>query len=532
MPRREKMSAVDTAWLRMDRATNLMMIVGVMVFANRMDFARLRDTVASRLVARYRRFRQCAVQEVGGAFWEDDPDFDLDAHLRRRALPRGSGKAALQALAGELAVQPLNPGKPLWRFDLIEDYEGGSAMVIRIHHSIADGIALVGVVLSLTDQSSDAPPQKAPPPAMDDHEYDVDEPSRGLLETLAEALGTAVHAGSDLGAKALTLAQDPDRLQTYGQYGIGLLAELAKLLAMPPDSPTSLKGHTGTVKRVAWAEPLPLPEVKALGKALGCSVNDVLLSAVAGAFRAYLQQKGESVEGVELRAMVPVNLRSARDEGTLGNRFGLVTLSLPLWEANPFARLFLVRERMNELKHSFQPPLTLGVLAAVGLAPKLAQQAFLDMLAAKASAVMTNVPGPKEPLYLAGNRLDQCMFWVPQSGDIGVGVSILSYNDAVQFSLIADRHFIPDPDSVTPLFAAEFEKMLLALLMLEWDRPLDPILAEEKLFGRRITGAAAAAAPKPRRRKAAPGPAAKAAVSPAPTAGAVPPRRIPKRFGA
>ncbi len=539
MPRREKMSAVDTAWLRMDRPTNLMMILGVMVFSRRMDFDRLRNTIAARLVARYRRFRQCAVQEVGGAFWADDPDFDIDAHLRRRALPRGSGKVALQALAGELAVQPLNPGKPLWRFDLIEDYEGGSAMVVRIHHSIADGIALVGVVLSLTDPSPEAPPQMAPQ-ALRDDEGDGDEPSRGLLETLAESLGTAFHAGSDLGSKALTLAQDTDRLQTYGQYGIGLLAELAKLLAMPPDSPTRLKGHTGTVKRVAWAEPLPLAEVKALGKALGCSVNDVLLSTVAGAIRAYLKQKGENVEGIEVRAMVPVNLRSAGDEGTLGNRFGLVTLSLPIWEGNPFARLFLVRERMDELKHSFQPPLTLGLLAAVGLAPKLVQQAFLDMLAAKASAVMTNVPGPKEPLYLAGNRLDQCMFWVPQSGDIGVGVSILSYNDAVQFSLISDRHFIPDPETVTPLFAAEFEKMLLALLMLEWDRPLDPILAEEQLFGRRVTGVPAPR--KPARRKAAPKSSA-AAVSPAPsagdtgsgsagdmTSGPTTARRIPKRF--
>jgi WS/DGAT/MGAT family acyltransferase len=318
-------------------------------------------------------------------------------------------------------------------------------------------------------------------------------------------------------------------MQTYGQYGIGLLAELAKLLAMPPDSPTSLKGHTGTVKRVAWAEPMPLAEVKALGKALGCSVNDVLLSAVAGAFRAYFLQKGEAVEGVEVRAMVPVNLRSARDEGTLGNRFGLVTLSLPIWEANPFARLFLVRSRMDELKHSFQPPLTLGVLAAVGLAPKMVQQQFLDMLAAKASAVMTNVPGPKQPLYLAGNRLDQCMFWVPQSGDIGVGVSILSYNDAVQFSLISDRHFIPDPETITPLFAAEFEKMLLALLMLEWDQPLDPTQVEESLFGRRITGVPEAALRKPARRKATPEPST-SSVAPAPAPSPAAPRRIPKRF--
>ncbi len=487
MPRRERMSAVDTAWLRMDRPTNLMMIVGVIVFKQPVDYPRLRDTVAARLVGRYRRFRQCAVQEVGGTYWEDDPDFDIDSHLRRRALPAGAGKEALQALASELAVQPLNPGKPLWRFDLIEDFEGGSAMVIRIHHSIADGIALVGVFLSLTDTSPGAPPDIPAELAWGADDADDSggfEPSHGLLETLVEGIESALSAGGDLGARALDLAHSPERLQTYGEYGIGMLAELAKLLALPPDSPTILKGHTGTQKRVAWSDPLPLEEVKALGKALGCSVNDVLLSAVAGAFRAYFLQRGESVEGVEVRAMVPVNLRSARDEGTLGNRFGLVTLSLPLWEPNPFARLFLVRSRMNELKGSFQPPLTLAILAAVGYAPKLVQQQFLDMLAAKGSAVMTNVPGPREPLYLAGSRLDQIMFWVPQSGNIGIGVSILSYNDMVQFGLITDRHFVPDPETLTPLFDSEFEKMLLALLMLEWEQPFDPTLAEQQLFGR------------------------------------------------
>ena len=527
MLRRERMSAVDTAWLRMDRPTNLMMIVGVMVFSKRMDFNRLRDTVEARLVGRYRRFRQCAVQEVTGAWWQDDPDFDIDAHLKRRALPAKAGKKELQALASELAVQPLNPGKPLWRFDLIEDYEGGSAMVVRIHHSIADGIALVGVILSLTDLSSHAVAQKRIAPEVE--ETDSDEQPEGLLDTLADALGSVFSMGTELGGKALDLASDRDRLSTYGRHGIGLLTELAKLLAMPPDSPTSLKGKTSTVKRVAWSDPIPLAEVKALGKALGCSVNDILLSAVAGALRAYFQQKGETVHEVEVRAMIPVNLRSARDEGTLGNRFGLGTLSLPLHEGNPFARLFMVRERMNELKGSYQPPLTLGILAAVGVAPKIVQQQFLDILAAKASTVMTNVPGPKQPLYLAGSRLDQCMFWVPQSGDIGIGVSILSYNETVQFSLITDRHFVPDPETITPLFAAEFEKMMLALLMLDWDTPFDPVHVEQLLFGKQLPPPLSAVKTKPptptvhRPRGAAPAkPTTKAATPVA--------ARVPKRF--
>jgi WS/DGAT/MGAT family acyltransferase len=531
------MSAVDTAWLRMDRPTNLMMIVGVMVFDHRMDFDRLRDTIEARLVGRYRRFRQCAVQEVAGAFWQDDPDFDMDAHLRRRALPSGAGKKELQKLAGELAVQPLNPGKPLWRFDLIEDYEGGSALVIRIHHSIADGIALVGVILSLADLTPDAPVQ--PHVTLEEDETEGDPMPAGLLETLAETLASALNAGSELGGRALDLASDRDRMSTYGRHGIGLLTELAKLLAMPPDSPTSLKGKTSTVKHVAWCDPFPLAEVKALGKALGCSVNDILLSAVAGALRAYFEQKGETVREVEVRAMIPVNLRTAKDEGTLGNRFGLGTLSLPLHEGNPFARLFMVRERMNELKSSYQPPLTLGILAAVGHAPKILQEQFLDILAAKASTVMTNVPGPKQPLYLAGSCLDQCMFWVPQSGDIGIGVSILSYNDSVQFSLITDHHFVPDPETITPLFAAEFDKMMLALLMLDWEQPFDPAQVEQQLFGKQMPPplSAAGPAPKPpRARKPRVSTDAKAVAKPAAgkRSSASPPAaakaRIPRRF--
>lgn len=541
MLHRERMSPVDTAWLRMDRATNLMMIVGVIVFDCRTDFKRLRNTVESRLVERYRRFRQCAVAEVAGAWWQDDPAFDLDFHLRRRSLPAQAGKRELQALASELAVQPLDPGKPLWCFDLIEEYGGGSAMVVRIHHCIADGIALVGVILSLTDTSPQAAPQKRSAAKV---RAAAEEPAGGMLEFLADTLGSAVSMGSELGSKALQLASDPDRLSVYGRHGIGLLTELAKLLAMPADSPTSLKGKTGMAKRVAWSELIPLPEVKALGKALGCSVNDILLSAVAGALRAYFVQKGESVRDVEVRAMIPVNLRSARHEGTLGNRFGLGTLSLPVHEANPFARLFLVRQRMNELKGSYQPPLTLALLGAVGIAPKLVQQQFLDILAAKASTVMTNVPGPRQPLYLAGSRLDELMFWVPQSGDIGIGVSILSYNDNVQFGLITDRNFVPDPETIAPLFAAEFEKMLLALLMLDWEQPFDPTRAEQMLFGKQLVpprGAAGAKLKAPTRpRKTAPAkPAAKpaAAVRPgkvAPASAAAPAAaaatRVPKRF--
>jgi WS/DGAT/MGAT family acyltransferase len=474
MSEREKMSAVDTAWLRMDRPSNLMMIVGILALSARVDFGRLKRTIEYRLVARFPRFRQRVEQDALGAWWVDDPDFDLDNHVTRCALPAPAGKEELQHLASELAAEPLSATRALWRFDFVENYGGGAALILRIHHCIADGIALVGVMLSMTDQTADALP---PTPAPARHNRRA-EPWLALLDPMTRAGTALLGMTTRFWAGYFNLLTHPDAALRLGQHGVGLAAELARLLVMPADSPSRLKGHTGADKQVAWCEPIPLDHVKALGKILDCSVNDILLSAVAGALRGYLIAQGDDVAGVEIRALVPVNLRAEQDAGTLGNRFGMITLLLPVHEGNPFARLFKVRDRMLELKGSYQPPLTLLLLGIAGMAPKPIQEKFLDMLANKASAVMTNVPGPQQPLYLVGSRIDQIMFWVPQSGDIGLGVSILSYNHSVQFGLITDRRFIPDPQTVTPLFVAEFEKMLTALLLHDPRQPLEPAAME------------------------------------------------------
>jgi WS/DGAT/MGAT family acyltransferase len=233
-------------------------------------------------------------------------------------------------------------------------------------------------------------------------------------------------------------------------------------------------------KRVAWADPLPLDEVKTLGRALGASINDLLLACVTGALRSYLLEHGDRVGGVTLRALVPVNLRPLDKAYRLGNQFGLVFLDLPIGIENPIERLYAVRANMAALKDSFQPVLALGLLAAMGAGPKILQETLLVALARNATAVMTNVPGPQTPLWLAGARLDGLMFWVPQSGDIGMGVSIISYNGAVQFGVIADEGLCPDPDRIAERFRAEFEKLVLTTLMAPWPREgdLDPDIAE------------------------------------------------------
>lgn len=487
MRKREKMSSVDTAWLRMDRSTNLMTIVGVLILAGPVDYARLKRTIEKRL-APFRRFRQRVVVDASGAWWEDDPTYDIEAHLHRVALPGRADKPELERFAADMVSQPLDDSKPLWQFTLIENYRGGAAILSRIHHCIADGIALIGVMLKLTDADATgdgSDPVESPAADIEADAGDGDETDlwkQLLAPVTAAAIRTIGYSGKAW-STYLEIISQPEKATHYAKVAGAVTADLVQLLSMPDDSPTRFKGKPGVAKRVAWSEPMPLDQVKAVGNVAGGSVNDVLLSCVAGALGAYLVEQGDDPEGVEIRAMIPVNLRRPGKELRLGNRFGLVALTLPLGISNPLARLAAVRTRMEALKDSYQAPVTLGVLSLVGMAPKALQTRLLDLLAKKSTAVMTNVPGPQQPLYMAGARLAQMMFWVPQSGDIGMGVSILSYDGGVQFGLVTDKSFVADPHNIVERFAPEFEKLLLAVLLSPRGVALDPVVVEKNLFG-------------------------------------------------
>ena len=461
MSRRERMSPVDFAWLRMDRPTNLMMIVAVDIFEGPVDIDRLETHLGDGLTA-YRRFRQRVEQVSSGAYWRDDPNFDLARHIHRVRLPGRGGKTELQRFVGELAATPLDFAHPLWQIHLIEKYEGGVAAVFRIHHAIADGIALVGVTLSLAD---DAPEPEAMARRSDEEGW-----PQSFFAPFVAAIEVGAKASGFTLKHALEVVRQPRLAVDYLKTGADVAAELAYLLLMPTDSDTRFKGQPHGAKRVAWSEPLRLADVKSVAKALGATINDLLLSCVAGALRSYLVEKGDDADGVELRALTPINLRPPGSEGELGNRFGLLALELPVGVKDPLQRLNVVRERMQALKDSVEPPVTLGLLGAMGYAPKYLQDQFGDLINSKASAVMTNVPGPLTKLKIAGSVLKQALVWVPQSGDIGLGVSILSYGGEVQFGLISDAALTPDPEAVIAHFRPEFDGYLYYCL-------LDPAMA-------------------------------------------------------
>ena len=465
MAHNKRMNPVDITWLRMDRPANLMTIVGLLILAGPVDVRRLEATLAKRILA-FDRFRQRVDARAADIWWCDDPHFQIAHHIKRVRLPDAAGKPELQRFVAELAKQPFDRIHPLWDFHIVEDFDGGAVVVARFHHAIADGIALVNVLLSLTDDRPNAPltrrkngVRKAPRTENDWEE------AFGLAGRL---VGTGLRMSDEAWKASLEVAAHPSRAVDYLRDGAGVVAELAYLLFMPTDTPTRLKGIPLGDKRVAWTDAIPLPEVKAVSRALGCSVNDMLLTAFAGAIKGYLEEKGDPTAGVEVRALVPINLRPPDADEELGNRFGIVALELPVGITSPLERLYEVRRRMEALKTSYEPAVTLGLFAALGYAPKLVQDRLFDLLLSRATAVMTNVPGPQKPLYLAGSELKQVMFWVPQSGNLAVGASILTFNERVHFGLITDAALVPDPDAIVARFGPEFDSLLYFVLMDTW----------------------------------------------------------------
>jgi WS/DGAT/MGAT family acyltransferase len=474
----ERMGRVDTAWLRMDSDSNLMMIVGVWVLRPGISHAALRTRLEERLL-KYPRFVQRVVEDATGAYWVEDADFDIDRHLVIEKLPRhakGLQQSVLQDRLARLTMEPLDRMHPLWQFHLIENYCGGSALLVRVHHCIADGIALIAVTQSLMDGY--APPMVAPRPVRHGGVLGAEEwLADALIRPLTDITVKALQMAGDSAVRSVDFWLDPQKGLEHGLHSsvdvaklaMHVAGDMAALALMPDDSPTPLKGVPGRRKRVAWCPPLPLDDVKAVGKALHCSINDVLLSCVAGAIGAYLREQGEDTAGKEIRAMVPVNLRPIQEAHKLGNQFGLVPVVLPIGMENPLERLMEVRTRMQALKGSTQPLMSYGMLAVAGLLVKPAQDALLGLFSRKTTAVMTNVPGPREKLRLCGSTVEESLFWVPQTGTVGLGVSILSYGGGVQFGVVADAGLCPEPQKIIDRFAPEFNTLTTLVLMLPWD---------------------------------------------------------------
>ncbi len=454
---REPLSAVDAAWLHMEKPTSQATITGVWFFDELLDFERYRRTIECTFL-RYKRFRMRIRNRLGGrAYWETDPCFTLDSHLHRIALPAPGDQAALQQLTGDLMSTPLDFNKSPWQIYFVENYGKGTAIVTRLHHCLADGMALMEVMLSMTDDCADAP----------EPEPFVEKPAQAWspLKPIRSALKTTqntVRLTETLTRESIQTIRHPARIVDAALIGLTGVLAFDKLLLLGPDEKTIFKGHCEVTKRAAWSNPYSLRDVKLIGKELGGTVNDVILAAYTGALRRYLEDHKQPVTDLNLRAFIPVNLRPQEDHSLkeLGNKFGLVYLSLPVGVKDYIQRLAVINQRMTDIKESPEALVAFGILNFAGMSPTQVEDLIMKIFGMKGTMVITNVPGPREVRYMAGKRIRGAMFWVPSPADLGMGVSIFSYANEVIVGVNTDASMVPDPDRLIALFHEEFAQML------------------------------------------------------------------------
>lgn len=420
---KETLDAIDAAWLGMDRPTNALVIHAALVLGHRVDLETVVQLVEDRLLYGHPRFKQCVVREHAWSqpAWQDDPSFDVLAHVHHVALPAPAGEPELAALIGDLASQSLDHSRPLWQLYLVDGPGDRSTLVLRIHHCIGDGVALVRVLLSLTD----------------DHDGDATAPHVGLA------------------------APHPHGIRELATSAAAQAATLGRLVLLPADAPSALKGPLGVVKRIAFAPPVPLADLRAIARADGATTNDVVLSAVTGALRAHLTRLEDGSDPLEeIRAVIPVFVHRTSTEGVeLGNGFGLVFVPLPLFVADPHARLREIHRRTSAMKSSPEAVVALGVLVALGVAATELEQIGVGLFSKKGSVMVTNVPGPRISVRLAGATIERLLVWAPVAGEIALSFSVISYAGALTLGVASDAQVLPDPEHLVASFVAELDSM-------------------------------------------------------------------------
>lgn len=519
---RQRLGIQDALWLEMDRPNNLMVVESVIWTAEPLDFAKVRTVVTERLLRRYPVFRSRAVRDDDGSWWwEPDPHFKFDNHVALVSLHNPDDPRALQDLVAAHRSEMLDRDRPLWQAIFVRRYREGSAVILRSHHAIADGTRMVRLSMGLFDAAPGggpivAPPVKAVParpqppgqPMASRFRTGAADIARRASAALSNAVGVvgglgdapkAVQQAGRLGRFAM---RNPlgaaDTLVHAAQAGSAGLADtvraampgggrlvdvfsgapgdadtLRKLLLGTRNDVTIWTGTAGPAKSVAWSEPLSLAAVKAVAAANLCTVNDVLVATVAGCLHDYLVAHEARCSSVTF--MVPVNLKplDMTLPGTLGNEFALVQLELPTDEPDPHEVLAVAKRRMDRIKNGHEAAVAFRVQEAIAGFGRGLYEASVDLFATRAVGTLTNVPGPSDPVYLAGSLVDGMVGWAPVSGDQPMSFTIYSYNGEITVGVACDTELVPDHDMIVDGFSHAFGRLVEAtpsadLMQITW----------------------------------------------------------------
>jgi diacylglycerol O-acyltransferase / wax synthase len=442
----DRLSALDASFLHLEDASAHMHVASVMLFeGSPPPYDELLEAIERRLplVPRYRQRLAFVPLGQGRPRWVDDPHLNLRYHVRYTALPSPGSEEQLKALAGRVFAQQLDRDKPLWELWLAEGLEGDRfAMLAKTHHSLVDGISGMDIVSVLFDTS----PDPAAPTDPGDRWLPRPVPSRAQL--LGEALVERATIPTEVARSARAVLRGPRRVVGRvrdAAVGVGAMA----WAGLNPAPSTPYNESIGPHRRFTWVR-AQLADLKAIKNELGGTVNDVVLATVAGAIGAHLRRRGQNTDGLELKAMVPVSVRSDVERGALGNRVAAMMAPLPVWCQDPVARVDIVRQELRGLKSGGQAVGAQVLTELTAFAPPtiMDQAARLSARQRLFNLVVTNVPGPQFPLYLLGRRMLETFPMVPLAKNQALGVALLSYDGSINFGLVGDLDLLWDLDDL------------------------------------------------------------------------------------
>jgi diacylglycerol O-acyltransferase / wax synthase len=442
----DRLTGLDTSFLHMERAGAHMHVASTIIFAGEAPgHEEFRDHIASRLhlVPRFRQKLRFVPLDQGRPVWVDDPHLNLDYHVRQTALPAPGSEEQLRNLAARIFSQQLDRSKPLWELWLVEGLRDDRFAIIgKSHHALVDGISGVDIttVLFDLDREPHGSPASAPPW--------LARPEPTDMKLLGDALRERLTSPGEI-ARGVRHALRGPRQVLEG------LGATSKMIGAGMSAPSTVFNvEIGPHRRFAITQ-ADLAELKRVKDAHGGTVNDVILSIVAGGIGKYLRARGHDTEGLEMRAMVPVSVRATEERGALGNRISAMMAPLPIWCEDPVERLHIVTGSMGDLKSSGQAVGAEILTRITDFAPTTiaSQAARLQPAQRFFNLVVTNVPGPQFPLYVLGRKMESIFPMVPLARRQALCVGIMSYNGQVNFGLVGDYDAMADLDS----FALDLE---------------------------------------------------------------------------
>ena len=452
---RRRMTSMDASFLYFEKPSMPLHIGSTLVLEEDLDRETLVSHIASRIqrIPRYREFAAFDSLNVAHPRWEDDPRFDAGRHIEEITLPAGASEADALAAIAQMHGQMLPRDRPLWKMILIHGMPGGQTGVMSlVHHCMVDGVSGIELLTAICDLQAEAEPEA------DDRFEPEPEPSQ--FERAQAAWRDALQESSGRLAEALRWSMDPQQQAQDWKAVIGAMSSAAPQLMRP--APATPFNRPVSGKRSYATVVMPFGEIRGIRGVLGGTINDVVLTALSGGLGQWLRDQGQATAGVELRAMVPVNVRSESDKSALGNQVSMLIAPLPIGIEDHVERHHAVIAGMDKLKSANQA----GGFAVLS---KLAEQVPPILQAAAGSMVpnsqqlfnviCTNVPGPQIPLFLAGRKVAAHYPLVPLSMGLGMNFCLTSYNGVLYWGVVADPDLVPDVDAVAGHIQSVFEAL-------------------------------------------------------------------------